>query len=187
MGWPCDLWPPNRVSFSLSSGSSSSSVLVLLTSAFILVPAGPVTPLLSSSPITGTRSNIQATSGMGSGRNKTPSAGRPMSPPSSSSLIKSSTHHGNFTLCLPREYDVVVYRAQGGGNASEFIQVINYKPSHAVVVSPAPKTNPRQPPTLGCWLGSLISADVVKEAAPPSIPPFSRPISPHLAIVKVSG
>jgi hypothetical protein len=33
----------------------------------------------------------------------------------------------------------------------------------------------------------LISADVVKEAAPPSIPPFSHPISPHLAIVKVSG
>ncbi|XP_046453734.1 uncharacterized protein LOC124201617 isoform X1 [Daphnia pulex] len=88
------------------------------------IQAGPVTPLLSSSPITGTRSNIQATSGMGSGRTKTPSAGRPMSPPSSSSLIKSSTHHGNFTLCLPREYDVVVYRAQGGGNASEFIQYI---------------------------------------------------------------
>ncbi|EFX83820.1 hypothetical protein DAPPUDRAFT_239686 [Daphnia pulex] len=88
---------------------------------------GPVTPLLSSSPITGTRSNIQATSGIGSGRTKTPSAGRPMSPPSSSSLIKSSTHHGNFTLCLPREYDVVVYRAQGGGNASEFIQMSSKK------------------------------------------------------------
>lgn len=84
---------------------------------------GPVTPLLSSSPITGTRSNIQGTSGMDSS-SKIRTSNRPLPPHSSSSLIKSSTHHANFTLCLPKEYDVVVYRAQGGGNASEFIQYI---------------------------------------------------------------
>lgn len=80
---------------------------------------GPMTPLSSTSPISGMRSNIQRTSSAAtsSSRIKTPS--RPMS----SSLIKSSSHHGNYTLCLPREYEVVVYRAQGGGTTSEFIQV----------------------------------------------------------------
>ena len=123
MMWSSSGWYGRFSSSVWFFSSSSSDVFVSRAK------TGPVTPLLSSSPITGTRSNIQGTSGMSGsvGRmNKTPSSSsnRPMSPPSSSSLIKSSTHHGNFTLCLPREYDVVVYRAQGGGNASEFIQVI---------------------------------------------------------------
>ncbi|XP_057381036.1 von Willebrand factor C and EGF domain-containing protein-like isoform X1 [Daphnia carinata] len=88
--------------------------------------AGPVTPLLPSSPITGTRSNIQDTSRIvsssSSSKIRTPT--RPLLAPSSSSLIRSSTYHGNFTLCLPRDYDVIVYRAQGGGSTSEFIQYI---------------------------------------------------------------
>ena len=80
----------------------------------------------SSSPVTGTRSNIQGTAGSSSSSSRTRTPGRNLlqPPPSSSSLIKSSTHqHANFSLCLPSDYDVIVYRAQGGGNASEFIQV----------------------------------------------------------------
>ncbi|XP_046656357.1 protein kinase C-binding protein NELL1-like [Daphnia pulicaria] len=93
------------------------------------IQEGPMTPLLSSSPVSaaGTRSNIQRTSSMaGSGgrTSKSPSGRPSLSPPSSSALIKSSTHHGNFSLCLPRDYDVIVYRAQGGGSTSEFIQYI---------------------------------------------------------------
>jgi hypothetical protein len=62
--------------------------------------------------------------GSGGRTSKSPSGRPSLSPPSSSALIKSSTHHGNFSLCLPRDYDVIVYRAQGGGSTSEFIQVI---------------------------------------------------------------
>lgn len=102
----------------------TSLVSAVLTSAFPM-PAGPVTPLLPSSPITGTRSNIQENSGIvsssSSSKIKTPT--RPLLAPSTSSLIRSSTHPGNLTLCLPRDYDVIVYRAQGGGSTSEFIQV----------------------------------------------------------------
>ncbi|KZR95495.1 Uncharacterized protein APZ42_010760, partial [Daphnia magna] len=47
---------------------------------------------------------------------------RPLLGSSTSSLIRFSTYPGNFTLCLPRDYDVIVYRAQGGGSTSEFIQ-----------------------------------------------------------------
>ncbi|KAI9552898.1 hypothetical protein GHT06_020782 [Daphnia sinensis] len=102
---------------------------------------GPVTPLLPSSPITGTRSNIQETSRIvsssSSSKIRTPT--RPLLAPSTSSLIRSSTYHGNFTLCLPRDYDVIVYRAQGGGSTSEFIQmrsvnVLKYHEDNVVVV-----------------------------------------------------
>ena len=85
---------------------------------------GPLTSVSASSPISGTRSNIQgtaATSVSSVSRFKT-SPSRPLMS-SSSSLIKSSHHGGNYSYCLPSDYDVIVYRAEGGGNASEFIQV----------------------------------------------------------------
>ena len=43
--------------------------------------------------------------------------------PSGSMPARSHNQQGNISLCLPNGYDVVVYRAQSGGNASEFIQV----------------------------------------------------------------
>ena len=43
---------------------------------------------------------------------------------SSSGKSSSSRHSGALSLCLPSDHDVMVYRAQGGGNASEYIQVI---------------------------------------------------------------
>lgn len=97
------------------------SILVEVDIVILDVGLGPLTSVSSSLPVSGTRSNIQGTAGSSVSRTRTPN--RLLTPPSSSSLIKSSTQHGNFSLCLPSDYDVIVYRAQGGGNASEFIQV----------------------------------------------------------------
>ena len=95
---------------------------------YFYILEGTTTPVVLSTSLisaAGTRSNIQRTSSsMSIGRMNKSRNNRPMS--SSSSLIKSSTHQGslsNLTLCLPRDYDVIVYRAQGGGSTSEFIQV----------------------------------------------------------------
>ena len=40
-----------------------------------------------------------------------------------SASTKSGPTSHSLALCLPKDHDVIVYRAQGGGNASEFIQV----------------------------------------------------------------
>ena len=52
---------------------------------------------------------------------------------SSSGKSSSSRHSGALSLCLPSDHDVMVYRAQGGGNASEYIQVIRLSLKFTVV------------------------------------------------------
>ena len=39
--------------------------------------------------------------------------------PAQAKVTNSASH------CLPNDHDTIVFRAQGGGNASEFIQVIS--------------------------------------------------------------